>query len=1741
MKQILIYIISLLFLQGCNLPGNSVEITSGAITTNALFSMKNEDIAGKTVDLGEHIITDDPLTLTVRIFNNTQKPYTDLNLLLDAEGDDTTSITFMATDEGAVDFPGKGGTCKRILDAGQACEVKLVFAPREERQYLEKLTLTFRNYIEAETYTARLKLLAGRPASLVFTNDITQYTFGDLIGTAMLPVVERDEGLSYTKELEIVNAGGLPAKNLSVVQDPTCISTLTNTCPANMGGAFTIENKCPKVLPPTEKCKVVVNYTPKNKDPVNGTVAAESKEITYKNTVMFSYVKDPTNGTGVLNGYFRSVSTNIEARFKVAIASLNYETPVVAGNRDVRTFRINNLGYREGEIKAIAFRDSGGSLIATCSAKLGSDFLDCFNAQNNLLSLEQFPFTVKDRNGCLTVAPETVNYIIVGNGCIIDLYFQPSVNFITDMNTEFTNLQPEVVFDSRWKGLVNMVSTKLFNLSATSKAAARIVLDKVRYDSTDFTPVGSAPWIVQMGRQALQSPNFFKRKSMLITFKNLGSISATNISLKDGTNKTIPIGGTGVNLGAKSPYFFTSAIASDSTCTVIGPGESCSVNIQFAPIGLDTTAEEDANMFDGVGFDLEKYKSIALTYDSGALYLDNNRTGDPNYPLVTAEARIKAQLIRKGLLMQLADDTRNVTNFGSNVNAGGTTSISHLYVQNIGTGPIPYFRLQNPPISGPPSNLPTVTLLPTPDPAALGADYDCLAIGDEDFTYVAPANATPATRAGLFSSLPKDESCVYTVQFKSVNSQRFFNARTCGTTMPTDNLEEGMRLFSRDLEAAGGTSLWEFCPARIATIAWTGISLSYYDGDSTDPSLPPGSTFGRRLNLNTYNFQTNQKAAGKLLPHSFVPWLTATLYRPGFTYPSISGTQPARVINDTWFYGNAQTFFNIVNDPTQSSPFLQGDDSRNFVQTLPGYSTRAGYDYIYYIGSFPQGSPVINFPMSIRNFGELPVRLKTYTVTPDPNFTALSIPTTFPSTIAANGDVLPLNFRFNPSVDGEHRMIIEYSYESGLHTEPLIYKSSVVASNLGTATKQIINQKILVLAHVQASGTHGSVTMTVEDYDVIQNPGTTPTESLLAPYSANLTWNTNAATTNLVFDTIKLTAAATPNDVYAKKRITYTNNTAFPITDLKTIYRLNQDASTVKAVPASFTTVAGSTCTAGMTLAAGASCTIILRYQPLTADTSDNFHMSLVYRIGVGQYVMQNASISLLPRSPGQLIATGKTAEVINYKQTAGSSTVTRSSYPLNFGTATLNVVPKPFVFDTASGTFQKLQFTNTQSTKASLLLSYQKYVSAFSLRGYSPASPAPTSLVPQAGDYRTFGGLSYAVIYKAQYSDNTDRIVIEASKGCFFGDDENNNSIAAHQKGFNNTTTTPCYLLVTFNANFEYLKKTIAVTNGDDMRGTAAELWYFSVNRSSTSSIWIHLKGTINPDVSVASGSNANIQAFENKTVSFSTQKMTANNSALGSIVGLRVLMSTTSTGLNDPYAAISTYVDIKPYNAAATQYADFVTGLLNGQYYYFRVVAIRKDTRFVDVAPKRFIGLGANEYLSAATNNATALKVLVPPVNHYYFHDQKLLVEKTLTGGVTYDPYLTASNRCVNKTKLTIKDPANVVLTYRLITLAAWNLLLATPAATSYTSMSQVSHWTSEPTVSITTKCSGLPGYLAGQNSQMLNGSSVFYIRNGASPNNNVNWAVGGVPGTSNSNYMSYVDGAVGYGSSRCMVVVP
>jgi len=159
----------LLFITACleKKPGTAI-LTSG-IYDQALFSINNQDASGKTIEMGEHLLTNPPIIANVRVYNGTDYPYTELDLEFLPSGEYSSSTNYLPTEEGSIEFPGQGGNCTRTLRPKESCIIVIEVNPREERIFNEQIKLSYKHYVELEEHIATISFLAGMPASLIFT------------------------------------------------------------------------------------------------------------------------------------------------------------------------------------------------------------------------------------------------------------------------------------------------------------------------------------------------------------------------------------------------------------------------------------------------------------------------------------------------------------------------------------------------------------------------------------------------------------------------------------------------------------------------------------------------------------------------------------------------------------------------------------------------------------------------------------------------------------------------------------------------------------------------------------------------------------------------------------------------------------------------------------------------------------------------------------------------------------------------------------------------------------------------------------------------------------------------------------------------------------------------------------------------------------------------------------------------------------------------------------------------------------------------------------------------------------------------------------------------------------------------------------------------------------------------------------------------------------------------------------
>lgn len=1745
MKYVLIM---LLLLSSCleNKPGTNI-LTPG-IFNQAIFSINKKNASGQVLQLGEHLLTDPSKILEVEVYNGTKYAYTQLKISFSADNDQATSINYVPSEEGELGFPGAGGDCTQVLLPGKSCKIFLELAPREERTYTEFIKLSYHNYVDIEEHSATLQLLAGMPASLVFTNDQTQYIFGTPAGPAATPVVERADAEVLDQTIEIKNVGGLSATHLLLESLPTCTSIITLTCPSGMDGAYKLAHNCPTSLSPGATCQATITYQPKNQNPSSGPIPDEIKEINYRLVVTARYQTDSSGRSAALNAYFNSISTDIQAKLITTNIAVNYIDPIISGNRDMKQITIRNAGYRSGFLNSLSFYNQSNSLMATCHSE-GEEFLTCNKTDNNPILLSELPFKIKDKHNCVSQAENPVE-IVVGQGCIFEIIFQPSTTFTTDKSTEFEGLFLFSTYDALWKGQSTIITSRLSTINAKSLAPAQMAVERIRYSGADYyTLAQGLPAKADLGRLALQSPQYARYQNLIITFKNMGSVAANAISFKDGLNRAISVGGSGNNIGAKAPYFYRSAVASDTTCTIIEPGGQCSLSMLFAPIGMDSIAEEDANMFDGIDEALQKIKIFNIQYDSGARFSDSNFSLSPDYPQQVTAASMTANLVRKGLLLPPQEDPRNKLIFGKQAISQRNEAYSYLYLRNIGTGPISYIQNLAPPSALTSSPNYTWSLVPT-DPSLIdssktdpmGAQYDCLSLVDTNLTSdttITPPGSRPVS---VYQALPKDESCVYTVRFRPTERNLTINPHECNNQRNDTQIsttEEATRLFYLN----GGENLWTDCIVRNSQKL--DVTFRYFDGDTSDPNRVD-SSFGNSFLTDKLTLELQQSIDRKITPYNINPFITASVYRPAFTLPALSTglSQHNNAVNfaEQFFYGLGTKYFRRFQDVNNTSQFVKGDYARHVLPLLSTWQSKKNeYDYIYYLGTFPKGMGDLVMTPGLLNSSFMSMQILSLNHGTIPGANNGLRPTTptslglYPKTVNSGGAISPLQLTLDTSSQGEQAYEMKFNIETGeLNGSPQFFQSSDI-TNPGELSQKTRTASYLFLANILDTPDHPKLAVSIADYDVSPNDGAPPTVTLGTASPIELSWFNQAEKTTTVFDSIKLTSIG-PNDSFAKKRIYIKNDSTHAINGFSYFLRLStlSDISTI--ITENLTVIAGeSTCVNNSSLAPNASCYLTYKYQPLSAEVSKEYTLSFLYRSTRNEYFAENLKISLMPRAPGELIAVGKAKQVINYKSTPTSSTVTRNSFNLPFSTTALTAIPTNINFTQETGTMSKIELENLQATKSSLLLAYQRYLTLNNLRGYSAGNPAGSSVVPDTYQVRA-DGLDYAPIYLKKHADNlSNRLSVEASRSCFYGDDEFDASIPLHEKGFNNDTTSSCYLRITLAANFDYLNKEIKNNNAEDMMNNAFELNYYSVKRTSSASIWLHLTGKINPVNSSVVGSYSKVNALDNRTVNFVTPNFNPTSPALGIITGVRVYYSDSANSLTNIYnLAPDKYIDIRT-NTDGQWTANITSNLANGQYFYFMATAIRYDARF-KYTTERFPGLQPGEYVSLGSGLAS-LKVMVPPTNHYYVHDQKKLVEKTINGGVTALTYAVAAKKCTDRS-LNMKNPSTFNKKYLLMDFNLWQAIKGIPTAHGYANHLGVAHWLNDPLVSIPTILGGYPEYISTSDSQMLESYKYFYYRSPTNRSNPVRISVGGIPSTGVQDYTALVAPEILFGNARCMI---
>jgi hypothetical protein len=1789
-------LLTLFILASCKGGGEGVEAAKNVtVNTGGIFipiSIKVqpqgtgapffEKEAKGILDLDEYLFDSGDYLLRVIVTNNTDFPME--NMAVDFPGQETDEWGFEKSDEGENIYPGKTGTCGTRLLPKKTCTIMLAFmasASAGSMQYSQQVVLQYNNLVEPDNRSWEFTVFAGFAAKLNFQEFETMFYFGDKVGLAQKPVLERSEPEEFHKKLIVTNSGDLRARDIVVDQGVACQNFAGGSCDSSVvDGAWWYEHDCPTELLKNEQCEIDVYFVPLNQDPLPDP---DHKEVRYDATALLTYFNSPLMSPAALNGYFTTFSTTVEARFETSIDSLIFEETVIGGNRVTRVFKSQNNGYVAGEIRWFHFSNtSDGSHVASCR-KMASDadYLKCFAADlTTELTLEDFPFYIKDRQQCMTDETQEPVLVAVDDGCVFDFYFQPSIAYDTVMT--FSH-DMDAEFDSRWKGIVdNMVTQWQHETGGNSINPAKLEITELQFAGNTIDPV--VPFTTttpdgqfDLGRLALMNKSFYTRNSMKITFENTGGVEVNISNFYDGSGNEIPKSASnpsGIDIGTHwaPDVYYEGAILNSADCDVIPPGGKCKIAMSFAPIGYNNTQQEWENMFDFIHptDPLQHYKEFYVSYWDQALYTDANIDTDTrDIPNREAHATLKAFLVKKGYLKQYND-----VDIGQDIFIGNY-KVGFGVVQNIGTGDIPYMPYNHydyPDVYDWITNKPTVDepiqLIANDDPiipadiltamTAEGAQHDCMDVIDFGGFQDADDRTVVDARSGVKNPLAPGEKCLIT--WKLAPGDEFLSDDTALLELPTSGNEIGRKYVIDDLGTKAAHMAIEGCDG---CDHW--MVIDYFDGDLTDPGRvgPLANDFGNHIKTEHHSEEfplahlRDKKVGGDVDTPGFMvalgpkPEWSAIMYRPSFNLPQvmIDGVEhlAASTVPEVWFW---------------SPKNIQGPDIES--EILPAYfswtansawlqANHTGHEHVIHMGTFPTGEGEFDGSFTLASPSEAKVKLISEAYTGPGDFvintnidyandtTWQEVPGVAAITgTAAYGGGYPKNFTFEPTAAGTYEGSYEYKYQTGVF----------INGYDDTGGMEEKRQKVKIVA----KAIDDAPRMKVTEYTYEITPQIDPTiEALISPDVDNaedfdpadgvevvLGWNTklgDATSEPTKKDTVLLESIKIDNpdvgNFYVKKRLVLQNqSTTYPMNNLKFLWKGSATSSTTSTLTDPQIDFE-SNCTDVLAANGGAlatkgspndSCTIEITFQPNLSSSANSLIYAMLFEIQPNQWIQQNLSINFNAKDPALLTALER-----EKKPVFDENSNIMNSYALPFGNVHMNQYPYyPVAFDQTAGFFKRLEVKNNNpSTRGSLLREYQEYYQEYFNGGTFPG----VLHMPDPGDYVLKNGLNVVTIARRDYDNGDPRIIVEATEGCLIGDDEP--ELGPEQKGFYIHTTAKCFLNFYLYLDINYSGKTIAGNDATSMDGNYIKLKYYNNDRASYTpeGIVFHFEGSVEPNRSNAYMTDGsywmNVTSNDDKEIHFEWNLMDADETDLGPITGYRVFISDSPGGIIDVLTSASDYYDV------TTPSFDLSVGLVNKKFYYFTVAAIRSHA---DYSADIYDGL-SGAYLSKTA--ITALKVVVPPTGTFYDHDTGYIIERDASSLDTMT-YNGAVSHCSGRSKLYMDD-AGVFkpFGYVLMNEAVWDMIESDPANSTYPEKDIMPHWLKGPYTPVDTYYSGYSGFMAGQNSQLWdeNGRTNFYLRSAADQFASLPQFVGGF-GATNPGARGLLDPDVNIAIPRCYI---
>ena len=171
-------------------------------------------------------------------------------------------------------YPGTGGSCGTTVNAGATCTVVVTFNPTATGPFSDALDMTYFDGANNQTSSRSIQGTGATPASITIS-DGTTYNFGT-----------RAQGSSTDKTLTLTNGGGVPATSIGGSGLAAPYSFKDGSFPGTGGN-------CTTTLVAGSSCTVVVTYAPTTVATHNDTL-----DITYNNGLVGQTSSRALTGTG---------------------------------------------------------------------------------------------------------------------------------------------------------------------------------------------------------------------------------------------------------------------------------------------------------------------------------------------------------------------------------------------------------------------------------------------------------------------------------------------------------------------------------------------------------------------------------------------------------------------------------------------------------------------------------------------------------------------------------------------------------------------------------------------------------------------------------------------------------------------------------------------------------------------------------------------------------------------------------------------------------------------------------------------------------------------------------------------------------------------------------------------------------------------------------------------------------------------------------------------------------------------------------------------------------------------------------------------------------------------------------------------------------------------------------------------------------------------------------------------------